>query len=246
MACSFRTKDKVVGTMNRKQERCGFSPAAPREVLTPTTLQAKRTSGTDAEARWPAHAFGRLRALCPASHQHDTQTERPVLTQSPRLPSQQTPGTFLRDVGTWHLLAKGPQLDFAVASAPASNPPPSAWPPRQAAFVTTHWSVVLAAGQGGSQRAVDAPGKTMPCLPWKNPRKEWSERRDSKALTDGLLVQGDATRCTLRCVEMNIELHGAAASLLFLVANRSNNGFPAPAIRGQGGFASRFSSKSAF
>lgn len=37
---------------------------------------------------------------------------------------------------------------------PPSNPPLSAWPPHQAAFVTTHWSVVIAAGQG------DLPGAT--------------------------------------------------------------------------------------
>jgi RNA polymerase sigma-70 factor (ECF subfamily) len=39
---------------------------------------------------------------------------------------------------------------------PPSNPPLSAWPAHQAAFVTTHWSVVLAAGEGGSHSAADA------------------------------------------------------------------------------------------
>ena len=39
---------------------------------------------------------------------------------------------------------------------PPSNPPPSAWPPQQAAFVTTHWSVVLAARTGESQQADQA------------------------------------------------------------------------------------------
>jgi RNA polymerase sigma-70 factor (ECF subfamily) len=39
---------------------------------------------------------------------------------------------------------------------PPSDPPLSASPPHQAAFVTTHWSVVLAAGQGDSPGAADA------------------------------------------------------------------------------------------
>jgi hypothetical protein len=39
---------------------------------------------------------------------------------------------------------------------PPSDPPLSASQPQQAAFVTTHWSVVLAAGQGDSPGAADA------------------------------------------------------------------------------------------
>jgi RNA polymerase sigma-70 factor (ECF subfamily) len=37
-----------------------------------------------------------------------------------------------------------------VLPVPPSNSPPSAWPLHQAAFVTTHWSVVQAAGAGDS------------------------------------------------------------------------------------------------
>jgi len=48
-----------------------------------------------------------------------------------------------------------------LLSVPPSNPSPSAWPAHQAAFVTTHCSVVIAAGKGDSLGATDALEK--PC-----------------------------------------------------------------------------------
>ena len=47
-------------------------------------------------------------------------------------------------------------IRIILLAVPPSNPPPSAWPPQQAAFVTTHWSVVLAARTGESQQADQA------------------------------------------------------------------------------------------
>lgn len=62
-----------------------------------------------------------------------------------------------------------------LLSVPSSNTPPSAWPPHQAAFATTHWSVVLAAGQGDSPSAADAREKL--CSTYWYPLYAYMRRR---------------------------------------------------------------------
>jgi len=62
-----------------------------------------------------------------------------------------------------------------MLSVPPSDPPPTAWPPHQAAFVTTHWSVVLAAGQSGSPSAADALEKL--CSAYWYPLYAYMRRR---------------------------------------------------------------------
>jgi RNA polymerase sigma factor (sigma-70 family) len=73
-----------------------------------------------------------------------------------------------------------------------SDPPSTASPPHQAAFVTTHWSVVLAAGQGGSPSATTALEKL--CRAYWYPlyafvRRLGNSADDAQDLTQGFFLQ---------------------------------------------------------
>jgi RNA polymerase sigma factor (sigma-70 family) len=79
-----------------------------------------------------------------------------------------------------------------LLAVPSSNPMPSAWPPHQAAFVTAHWSVVIAAGQDDSPSAADALEKL--CHAYWYPlyafvRRLGTTPSDAQDLTQGFFLQ---------------------------------------------------------
>ena len=75
-----------------------------------------------------------------------------------------------------------------LLSVPPSTPPSPAWPAHQAAFVTTHWSVVLAAGDNASPGAQSALEEL--CRTYWFPLYTFVRRRGLDCPTAQDVVQG--------------------------------------------------------